>query len=147
MPGRAPPRGLADPVLWAAYEASQMKARRETVKGRAFGNVQPSTRMTLDRNASLAVMATVGVCVLFRGDFGPLEATARAEGPATAAPSAPSATYACEVKGTPLMAKGASLWANAQASSAVGSFAGQPIGVTATSFSAAGRVKVRTSGG
>jgi hypothetical protein len=45
------------------------------------------------------------------------------------------------------MAKGASLWSNAQASSLLGTFAGQPIGMAASSFSSTGRVKVRTSGG
>jgi hypothetical protein len=81
------------------------------------------------------------------------EPGARAEGPtptasASSAPAAPaSPSFACEVKGTPLMAKGATLWANAQASSLLGTFAGQPIGMMTSSFSAAGRVKVRTSGG
>lgn len=93
-------------------------------------------------------MAGIAALTGFRAE---LEATARADGAAstassaTARPAPPS--YACEVKGTPLMAKGASLWGNSDASTLVGSFAGQPIGVVATSFSPAGRVKVRTSGG
>jgi hypothetical protein len=56
-------------------------------------------------------------------------------------------SYACEIKGTPLMAKGANLWANTQATSLLGTFAGQPIGMSASSFSTTGKVKVRTSGG
>jgi hypothetical protein len=136
------------------------------VKGRAFGNVQPSTRMTAGRNQpralrprqphtrafkpALTALAAIGASAFSWGFFGPIVAPARAEGTASTAsnPSAPAGpSFACEVKGTPLMAKGASLWANAQASSLVGSFAGQPIGIVATSFSSAGKVKIRTSGG
>jgi hypothetical protein len=143
-----------------------MRARREmAMKGRAFGNVQPSTRMTQARNRPgadrprpphtralvpfLGALTTLGVSAFSAGFFGPAEATARAEGTASTAagPSAAPASFTCEIKGTPLMPKGANLWANAQASSLVASFAGQPIGVVATSFSSAGRVKVRTSGG
>jgi hypothetical protein len=81
-----------------------------------------------------------------------LEPAARADSPSTATSSGPAAAvappaYACEVRGTPLMSKGASLWSGGQASTLVGSFAGQPIGVVTSSFLTTGKVKVRTSGG
>jgi hypothetical protein len=88
-----------------------MKARREmAVKQGSFGNVQPSTRMT--RRAlgpAFLTLATAGVPAFLLG-FGPSIESASAEGAAASSTSttAASPSFACEVRGTPLMGKGAS---------------------------------------
>src|SRR5439155_6218510 len=75
--------------------------------------------------------------------------------PSSPAPvSPPSSAYqpavTCDVRGTPVMTKGANLWGEPQGTNAVANFAGQPIGIIASGFPAsasAGRIRVRTSGG
>jgi hypothetical protein len=75
---------------------------------------------------------------------------------ATTAPASPGPpnTYtpalSCDVRGTALMSKSASLWTDPQGSSAVAAFAGQPVSLIASGFPASasgGRIRVRTSGG
>src|SRR5258706_1651661 len=72
----------------------------------------------------------------------------------TPSPPSPSSAYtpalACDVRGAPVLAKGANLYAEPQGTTAVAGFAGQPVTLIATAFPAspsAGRIRVRTSGG
>src|SRR5947207_3041497 len=58
----------------------------------------------------------------------PPPATSPAPSPASpAAPSAYVPALACDVRGAPIVAKGANLWAEPQGATAVASFAGQPV--------------------
>ena len=78
-------------------------------------------------------------------------ATSPAPAPApTGAPSAYVPALVCDVRGAPIVTKGASLWGEPQGTTAVASFAGQPVNLIASGFPAiasGGRIRVRTSGG
>ncbi|HKQ71722.1 MAG TPA: hypothetical protein VJT73_20405, partial [Polyangiaceae bacterium] len=61
---------------------------------------------------------------------------------------APAPALSCEVRGAPILPKGAGLWQSAEGNSQAATFGGQPVGLGTTSFPAnGGRVGVRTSGG
>jgi len=89
------------------------------------------------------------------------QTSAPATSPATRAPAPGSAAgtsalgayvpaLACDIKGAPVLAKGVNLFADAQGTTAIAGFTGQPVSMIATGFPAAGgggRVRVRTSSG
>jgi hypothetical protein len=66
-----------------------------------------------------------------------------------ASPQAGPPGMACEVRGNPIMTKGAMLFGAAQGGYAIASFAGQPVDLRTQEFPSAptGRAKVRTAGG
>jgi hypothetical protein len=69
-------------------------------------------------------------------------------GPPSPAPS--SLALACEIKGAPVLAKGATFFAEPQGSGAIATFAGQPVPLVITGFPAGagqGRIPARTTGG
>src|SRR5262249_12213165 len=56
----------------------------------------------------------------------------------------------CDVRGAPIVTKGATLWGEPQGTTAIASFAGQPVNLIASGFPASasgGKIRVRTSGG
>jgi len=67
-------------------------------------------------------------------------------------PAAPgyAPAVSCDVRGTPVIAKGVSLWGEPTGTNVVAAFAGQPVTLIANGFPAttsAGRIRIRTSGG
>jgi hypothetical protein len=93
--------------------------------------------------------ALTGIAILAGLSFPGTELDARAEGrPDGGTPVNPPGVT-CEIRGNPILTKGALLYGTAQGGGAVAAFAGQPVDLRTQEFptSTGGRVRVRTGGG